>query len=42
VHDLLEGYGTWVQYSAFECVLSRAKFDELRSRVEQKVNLEED
>jgi CRISPR-associated protein Cas2 len=42
VHDLLKGYGSWVQYSAFECILSRAKFDELRSRVEQKVNLEED
>jgi CRISPR-associated protein Cas2 len=42
VHDLLLGYGTWVQYSAFECVLSRAKFDELKSRLGKKVNLEED
>lgn len=42
VHDLLSGYGTWVQYSAFECVLSRAKFDELRLRLAQKVNLAED
>ncbi|MEG3858867.1 CRISPR-associated endonuclease Cas2 [Microcoleus sp. herbarium12] len=42
VHDLLSGYGTWVQYSAFECVLSAAKFDELRARLGQKINLEED
>ena len=42
VHDLLEGYGTWVQYSAFECVLSGAKFDELKSRLGRKINLEED
>jgi CRISPR-associated protein Cas2 len=42
VHDLLEGYGTWVQYSAFECVLGAAKFDELRGRLRQKLNLEED
>ena len=42
VHDLLSGYGTWVQYSAFECVLGAAKFDELRGRLRQKLNLEDD
>ncbi|NJK67705.1 MAG: CRISPR-associated endonuclease Cas2 [Microcoleus sp. CSU_2_2] len=27
---MLKGYGTWVQYSTFECVLSSSKFAELQ------------
>lgn len=42
VHDLLEGYGKWVQYSTFECVLSSAKFAELQKRLRHRVKLEED
>ncbi|KOR34715.1 MULTISPECIES: CRISPR-associated endonuclease Cas2 [Planktothricoides] len=42
VHDLLEGYGKWVQYSTFECVLSSAKFEELQKRLRYRVKLEED
>jgi CRISPR-associated protein Cas2 len=42
VHDLLEGYGKWVQYSTFECVLSPAKFAELQKRLRHRVKLEED
>ena len=42
VFDLLTGYGTWVQYSAFECVLSDKKFSELQNRLRRVVNLEED
>lgn len=42
VADLLEGYGKRVQYSVFECVLTQAKYDELRSRLKKKVNFEED
>lgn len=42
VFDLLEGYGKWVQYSTFECVLTEAKFDELRTRLAPRVKLDQD
>ncbi len=42
VSDLLEGYGRRVQYSVFECLLSAAKYDELRKRLRKRVNLDED
>lgn len=41
VADLLEGYGQRVQYSVFECVLSAAKYDELRQRLRKRVNDED-
>lgn len=42
VADLLEGYGQRVQYSVFECVLSAAKYKELRQRLKQRIKQEED
>ncbi len=42
VSDLLEGYGQRVQYSVFECVLTQAKYDELRQRLKKRVKLPED
>lgn len=39
---LLEGYGQRVQYSVFECVLSREKFVELRYRLRQQFKADED
>lgn len=42
VSDLLEGYGRRVQYSVFECVLAKSKYDELRQRLKQRVDLTED
>ncbi|MEG4320852.1 MULTISPECIES: CRISPR-associated endonuclease Cas2 [unclassified Microcoleus] len=42
VHDLLKGYGKWVQYSTFECVLPTAKFQELQQRLGKLVKLDED
>jgi CRISPR-associated protein Cas2 len=42
VADLLEGYGKRVQYSVFECVLTQAKYDELRSKLRKRVKLSED
>jgi CRISPR-associated protein Cas2 len=42
VSDLLEGYGRRVQFSAFECVLSDRKFEELRSRLIKVVKMNED
>ncbi len=42
VSDLLEGYGQRVQYSVFECVLSEAKYTELRKRLKRRIKLPED
>lgn len=42
ISDLLKGYGKRVQYSVFECVLSREKFCELQERLRKKVKMEED
>ena len=42
VSDILEGYGTRVQYSVFELVLVKPKYDELRKRLRRYVNSEED
>lgn len=42
VSDLLEGYGTRVQLSVFECVLTETKYDELCQRLRKRVKLSED
>lgn len=42
VSDLLEGYGERVQYSVFECVLSKAKYEELKNRLGRYFNQDED
>lgn len=33
VHRVLSGYGTWTQYSLFECWLTRRQFIELRAKL---------
>lgn len=42
IADLLEGYGKRVQYSVFECVLDKDKFEELKLRLRKKIKPEED
>lgn len=42
VSDLLEGYGKRVQYSVFECILTQAKYDELRQRLRKRIKPTED
>ncbi|MDV3000136.1 MAG: CRISPR-associated endoribonuclease Cas2 3 [Chroococcopsis gigantea SAG 12.99] len=42
VSDLLEGYGQRVQYSVFECVLSKVLYEELKKRLRERINEEED
>lgn len=42
VSDLLEGYGQRVQYSVFECVLNKTKYDELRKRLRKRIKDDED
>ena len=42
IADLLEGYGCRVQYSVFECILSKAKYEELKKRLKKVFKSEED
>lgn len=42
VSDILEGYGRRVQYSVFELVLAKSKYDEMRRKLSRYVNSEED
>lgn len=42
IADLLEGYGERVQYSVFECVLSKEKYKELRQRLRKRFKKDED
>jgi len=42
IADLLEGYGQRVQYSVFECVLSKSKFKELQKRLHKIFKPKED
>jgi len=42
VFNLLEGYGRRVQFSAFECVLTDRKFEELRTRLVKVVKMDVD
>jgi len=42
VSEILQGYGQRVQYSVFECRLSKDKYQELCRQLKKKVNLGED
>ena len=42
IADLLEGYGKRVQYSVFECILTKDKYEELSKRLKKRVFEEED
>lgn len=34
IHNLLKDYGTWVQYSVFECNISKKEFLRLQDRLQ--------
>lgn len=42
LHKLLSGYGTWTQYSVFECFLTAVQFAKLQTQVEKLINPNED
>lgn len=42
ISDVLEGYGSRVQYSVFECVLSNKKYQKLQTRLKKIYQSEED
>lgn len=42
ISDVLEGYGSRVQYSVFECVLNQKQYKEMRTRLKKIFKDEED
>jgi len=42
LHKMLCGYGTWTQYSVFECFLTATQFAKLQTQMEKLVKPEED
>jgi len=42
VMKLLKDYGTKVQYSVFECDISEEQFKEIKQKIEELINKEED
>jgi CRISPR-associated protein Cas2 len=42
LHKMLSGYGTWTQYSVFECFLTAIKFTQLQIKVEKLIKPDED
>ena len=42
LHKLLSGYGTWRQYSVFECFLSTVQFTKLKIQIEGLIKPQED
>lgn len=42
VHSALTGFGTWVQFSVFECFLDRKQRIMLEARLSQEIHQKED
>ncbi|GAB4528070.1 MAG: CRISPR-associated endonuclease Cas2 [Pleurocapsa sp.] len=42
IHDILSSYGQWMQYSLFECDLTKTEYAKLRSRLNKIINSETD
>lgn len=42
VHSALTGYGTWVQYSVFECFLDKKQRMKLEARLLKEIHHKED
>ena len=42
VHSALTGFGTWVQYSVFECFLNRKQRIQMEARLHKEIHHKED
>jgi CRISPR-associated protein Cas2 len=42
IHSALTGFGTWVQYSVFECFLDRKQRMKLEARLQKEIHHGED
>ena len=38
IHDILCSYGQWMQYSLFECNLTKTEYAKLRSRLDKIID----
>lgn len=41
IHDLLLDYGAWVQYSVFECSLTKSEYLRLKDRLQDLLDKDE-
>ena len=42
IHKVLSSYGQWMQFSVFECDLTKVQYAKLRSRLDKLMNAETD
>jgi CRISPR-associated protein Cas2 len=42
IHKVLKSYGQWMQFSVFECVLTKTEYVRLRNRLNKLIRAEED
>ncbi len=42
IHKVLKSYGQWMQFSVFECVLTKTQYVRLRNRLNKLIRAEED
>jgi CRISPR-associated protein Cas2 len=42
IHKMLKSYGQWMQYSLFECDLTKTDYAKMRSRLAKMIKPEED
>lgn len=42
IHKALKAYGEWVQYSIFECNLTKTEYAKLRARLNPLIDINED
>lgn len=42
IHKVLKSYGQWMQFSVFECALTKTEYVRLRERLNKLIRAEED
>lgn len=42
IHKILKDFGTWIQYSVFECEIKEKEYQKLRHRLKKKIDPSED
>lgn len=42
IHKILSGFGHWTQFSLFECYLTEKQYLQLRRKLEQHLQMDED
>ena len=42
VHKILKGFGTWTEFSLFECFLTKKEYIQMKNKLEKLLNDQED